>query len=201
MSYIKTVINIFINYKLNSILILFYEFIYFVIHKNKSNKISYLNSNFLSNSIPCPYYYLIKINKFISKIKNKRICDLGCGFGKVVFFLGIVKKNNIDGFEYDKVIYNSVKKLENSKIKIYNKNILKLNYNRFHYNIYIINDPLKKYADLLKLINNLKKIKNNTLIIFINLNNEKKKLLFSNFFVIKRINFSNCKNIFFCRPL
>lgn len=125
LKYYKAILDIFKNYKLYSFQVLFYELIFITIYKRKFNKFEYLNSNFLSNSIPCPFFFLKIINKFIIKKNLKQLCDLGSGFGKVVYYFGKIIKLKIDGVELENEIYKYSKVLEDKNIKIYNENILK----------------------------------------------------------------------------
>ncbi len=62
----------------------------------------------------------------------------------------------IDGVELEKEIYIESIKLKNNNIKIFNENILNFNVSN-KYELFIINDPLKKEEDLNKLIHNIKK--------------------------------------------
>ena len=50
--YLKALFDIFKNYQLYSIPILSYELIFYFRYNNTFNKFKYLNSNFLSDSIP-----------------------------------------------------------------------------------------------------------------------------------------------------
>ena len=125
--YLKAICHIFKNYRLYSILILIYEIIYYFKFNNAFNKFKYLNSDFLSDSIPCPYLFLIKINKFIAKKNFNYLCDLGSGYGKILNFFGNLNDYKIDGVEMEKEIYLESFKLNNNKINIFNENILTFN--------------------------------------------------------------------------
>ncbi len=75
---------------------------------------------------------------------------------KILYYLGILNNYKIDGVELEKEIYIESIKLKNNKIKIFNENILNFNVSN-KYELFIINDPLKKEEDLNKLIHNIKK--------------------------------------------
>lgn len=196
--YLIAIIEIIKNYKFFSFFFLFYELIYFLKFRNNNNKFKYLNSKYLSDSIPVSFYLLKLINRFIIENNIKNICDLGSGFGKILFYLGKIKKLNIDGYEYDKEIFNYSLRLKNNNINIFNKDILKLDYKNLDYELYIINDPLKKSADLKKLFLLLSLNKKKKYYILINFS-EKKQVLFRylNFDIISKKIFSKNRNIFF----
>jgi len=197
--YLKAIFNIFKNYQFYSFQVLFYEFIFFIFYNHKFNRFKYLNSNFLSNSIPCPFLYLIKINKFISNNNVKHICDLGSGYGKILYFFGVLKKLKIDGVEFDIEIFNSSYSLQNNNINIFNDDILKFDFEKKNYDLLIINDPLKDKEDFRKLILKIKMIKKDIFIIFINLDFKKKDIMFNSFKILDKFEPSNNKNIFYCK--
>lgn len=197
--YLKAIFNIFKNYQFYSFQVLFYEFIFFIFYNHKFNRFKYLNSNFLSNSIPCPFLYLIKINKFISNNNVKHICDLGSGYGKILYFFGVLKKLKIDGVEFDIEIFNSSYSLQNNNINIFNDDILKFDFEKKNYDLLIINDPLKDKEDFRKLILKIKMIKKDMFIIFINLDFKKKDIMFNSFKILDKFEPSNNKNIFYCK--
>ena len=197
--YLKAIFNIFKNYQFYSFQVLFYEFIFFIFYNHKFNRFKYLNSNFLSDSIPCPFLFLIKINKFISNNNVKHICDLGSGYGKILYFFGILKKLKIDGVEFDIEIFNSSYSLQNNNINIFNDDILKFDFKKKNYDLLIINDPLKDKEDFRKLILKIKMIKKDMFIIFINLDFKKKDIMFNSFKILDKFEPSNNKNIFYCK--
>ena len=194
--YIKAIFQILKNYRSYSIIIIYYEIYYFIRFNNKFNQFKYLKSKHLSDSIPCSFFTLKFIEKNISNLKIKKICDLGSGYGKILFYFGIIKKYLIDGIELDKTIFNKSLTLKNKKINIYNKNILNFNYKI--YDLLIINDPLKRIVDFTRLVKKLRNIKKKYLI-FINMNESKKKLVLNNFKILNKIEFSSSRNIFFCK--
>ena len=197
--YLRAIFNIFKNYQFYSFQVLFYEFIFFIFYNHKFNRFKYLNSNFLSDSIPCPFLFLIKINKFISNNNVKHICDLGSGYGKILYFFGILKKLKIDGVEFDIEIFNSSYSLQNNNINIFNDDILKFDFEKKNYDLLIINDPLKDKEDFRKLILKIKMIKKDMFIIFINLDFKKKDIMFNSFKILDKFEPSNNKNIFYCK--
>ena len=197
--YFKAISDILKNYRFYSFHVLIYELIFLIYHQKKFNKFEYLNSSFLSDSIPCPYFFLKKIDKFINEKKLNQMCDLGSGFGKILYYFGKFNKIKIDGIEYEKKIYLSSKFLEDNQIKIFNGDILKFNLKNKKYDLFFLNDPLKNQNDLLSLILRIKKFYQNVYLVFINLDKKKKDILNENLKIIKKFEISKNKNIFFCK--
>jgi hypothetical protein len=198
LKYFKALFDIFKNYHLYSIPILINELIFYFKYNSAFNKFKYLNSDFLSDSIPCSHFFLIKIKKFIVKNNIKFICDLGSGYGKILYYLGILNNFKIDGVELEKEIFLESRKLENDKIKIFNENILEFNVNNINYDLFVINDPLKKKEDLNKLILRIKSTYKQTYFVFINLNPEKLSLALNKLKILDSLIISKNRSILFC---
>ena len=195
--YLKALYDIFKNYHLYSIPILVNETIFHFRYNSVFNKFKYLDSDFLSDSIPCSYFFLKKIKKFIIKNDIKILCDLGSGYGKILYYLGVLNNFKIDGVEIEKNIYGESLKLKNDNVKIFNENILNFNLNR-KYDLFIINDPLKKDEDLNKLIYKIKKNYNKVFFVFINLKPKKLNLVIQNLKIKESLIISKSRNILFC---
>jgi hypothetical protein len=195
--YIKAFYDIIRNYHFYSLLVLINEFIFYVKYNNNFNKFKYLNSNFLSDSIPCSYFFLKKIRKFIIKNNIKFSCDLGSGYGKILYYLGVLNNLKIDGVELKKEIFLESKKITNKNISIFNENILKFNFNN-NYDFFIINDPLKKNEDLNKLVLNIKNRYKKVFLVFINLNEKKLNFVNNNLKIEDSLIISKNRNILFC---
>ena len=73
--YLKAFVQIFINYHIYSIPILIFEIFFYIKYPNKYNKFKHSNSKFLSDPIPCPFYFLKKIEKSNSIKKYLRVLD------------------------------------------------------------------------------------------------------------------------------
>ena len=196
--YLKAFFHIFKNYHFYSIPILLSEAIFYLKHNNTVNKFKYLNDEFLSDSIPCPYYFLKKIKSFAIKKNLNNFCDLGSGYGKVLYFFGSLNNYKIDGLEFDKEIYLNSTILNNSNIKIFNANILELDFDNTKYDMFIMNDPLKKKEDLLKLILKIKKFCKKSYLVFINLDEKKIEIINHNLKLIDSFIVLKNKNILFC---
>ena len=196
--YLKALKDIFKNYHLYSIPILISEVIFHLKYSGSFNKIKYLNSNFLSDSIPCSYFFLKKIKKFIIKNDIKYLCDLGSGYGKILYYFGILNNYKVDGVEFEKEIYIESLKLKNNNIKIFNKDIINFNFIENQYELFIINDPLKKDEDLKKLILEIIKNYKKIFLIFINLNPEKLNTVTRILKIKDSLIISKSRNILFC---
>ena len=103
----------------------------------------------------------------------------------------------IDGVELEKEIYIESLKLKNNNIKIFNENILNFNVSN-KYELFIINDPLKKEEDLNELIHNIKKNYNRIFLVFINLNQKKLSFVTQNLKIQESLIISKSRNILFC---
>ena len=196
--YLKALYDILKNYRFYSFTILINEVLFQLIYNKEFNKFKYLNSKFQSDAIPCSYFFLKKINKFISKKNINHFCDLGSGYGKILYFFGVLNRHKIDGVELDKEIYSDSINLKNDNIKIYNEDILKFDLTNTRYDLFILNDPLKKKSDLYKLILKIKESYNQVYVIFINLDQDKLKCVFENLIIVESTIISKTRNIIFC---
>ena len=159
---IKTIFNILLKYRSKFFLVFFIEIIYIFLFRYKGNRFKVTNNKNFTDNIPTPYLFLLKIDKFFKEKKIKKIIDIGCGSGRVVYFFS--RKNpelNIDGYEIDKKIYSEANHIfvKNRKVKIYNRNVLKYSI-KTNYDLYFLADPFKKlyfYNDFFKKILKRKK--------------------------------------------
>ena len=195
--YFNTLIEITRGYRLYLFLILIMEGIFFLKYNAKFNKFKYLNSNNSSDPIPAPFYILKKIEKFILKKNIKSICDLGSGFGKIIYFFGKVKEYQIDGVELDNDIYKDTLSLQSLNVSLYNENILEFNLDQKKYDLLIINDPLKNKKDFENLIKKINNLHHKVFIIIINVNLDKVKLASNYLKIIDQKIFSLHRNILF----
>ncbi len=178
MNRLKYLFNFFINYKNILLKVIYYEvlysfkylelpFFYIKIHKN---------SKFETDSVPCLYYYLYEISKFINKKKIKKITDLGSGFGRLTNFLARETKAKIVGIESDKEIFNKAIKIKARNVKLINENFLNLNFKNYRSECFIMVDPLKHPKDTIKIqkkiINANKGKKGSFYLIMINIDNK-----------------------------
>lgn len=159
---IKTIFNILLKYRSKFFIVFFIEIIYIFLFRYKGNRFKVTNNKNFTDNIPTPYLFLLKIDKFLKEKKIKKIVDVGCGSGRVIYFFS--RKNpelNIDGYEIDKEIYSEANDIfvKNRKVKIYNRNVLKYTI-KTNYDLYFLADPFKKlylYNDFFKKILKRKK--------------------------------------------
>ena len=196
--YLKAIFDICKNYHFYSIPVLLNEALFHLQYNTAVNKFKYLNDDFLSDSIPCSYFFLKKIKKFLIKRNINHLCDLGSGYGKVLYFFGNINNYKIDGIELDREIYLESALLKNNNITVYNENILNFDLSTKNYDLFIINDPLKKYDELLILITKIKKLYTKSYMVFINLDEKKIEIVTNNLRIVDSFIISRSRNIFFC---
>ncbi|MDB9825812.1 class I SAM-dependent methyltransferase [Candidatus Pelagibacter sp.] len=196
--YLKALYDIFKNYRSYAFTILINEIIFQFKYNGELNKFKYLDSKFQSDSIPCSYFFLKKIKKFILKNDINYSCDLGSGYGKILYFLGNLNNHKIDGVELDKEIYSYSLTLKNINTKVFNEDILRFDIKSAKYDLFILNDPLKKLEDLKKLIARIKNFYNTGYIVLINLDEKKLQSVLDDLEIIDSLIISKSRNILFC---
>lgn len=141
------------KYKKKIFKVSFYE-IFFSIRMGRTYYKIY-NDALQADSLPCPYYFIYKISKFIKKNQMNKVIDLGSGNGRVVNFLSTKTNAKVKGFEKDKEIYNySIKNLnENAEIKLEDINLI--DYSNLNANCYILNTPFWQELILKNLIDKI----------------------------------------------
>ena len=118
------------------------------------------------------------------KIKTKKkldILDLGCGSGRLTNFLSDQTKAKIYGYEIDNETYQIAKLNKNHDVKIFNINIVDIDFKSLEAECFIFNGPLYKSehrSDFDKLINGIhdckKQLSKKYYIIGINLDEDKR---------------------------
>lgn len=201
MKLINSIVRIFKEYKIYILIIIFFE-IYYFLKNYKGFKISYSKNQSMADNIPCPYYFLFKINKFLKKRKFNSVIDLGCGSGRIINFINNKYQNKkITGIEYFNEQYNYAKEIfkKSKNISIKKLNFIKINFSKKIYDVYFLSAPFKKKKDFLQFMNKLAKINKlkKKIIIIINydkkLINKVKKLRFINsFYLSKEKGYSIC---------
>jgi len=112
---LKNILRIIIDYRLSLIKIIFFEFIY-IFRGYKGNNFDFSRNLTMSDNIPCPYYFLLKVKKILKNNKFNTFIDLGCGSGRVLnFFNKKFNNKNFIGVEYFYDQYSQSKKLFNKK--------------------------------------------------------------------------------------
>jgi len=188
------IFGILFKYKRKIFKVVFFEIYYSIFFRRQFYKI--YNHPERSDSMPCPYYFIYKISKFIKKNTIKNAVDLGSGNGRIVNFLSIKTSAKMRGYENNQEMFNySIKNL-NKEAKIELKDINLINYSNLNSDCYIINTPFWNDMMLKDLIDKIflsrSSSKGKYYIIIINIDVILKKIqlnsIFANFKLIKFIN-------------
>ena len=177
----KKFIDLIISYKFFLLKVFWYEFIYILLGY-KGNSINLRNNEIATDTIPCPYLFLTKINRQLEKENISSFIDLGCGNGRVIYFFN--KKMNIQytGVELFQDSYASTQRffINSKNIKIFNQNFFDLDFKSINSDCYFINDPLRVDDDHNKLIKRIltahRELNSNTIFVLINLSQSKLKV-------------------------
>ena len=171
----KNFLEILSNYKFNLIKIIFYEFLY-ILRGYKGNKFISSKNDRMTHNFPCPYFFLIKIEKALKQENFNIFMDLGCGSGRVINFFNkkFLNKKYI-GVEYFTEYSNYCKNVfkKNNNIEIIQSDFTKINLEHFKVDCLFFNSPMSNERESL---NFLKKVKSSIkpnkhiILIFINYN-------------------------------
>jgi len=177
-------------YKKKLFKILVYEIYFLIKYFKTGNLIKFRNDNIMTETIPCPYYFIYKISQFINKEKITSVIDLGSGYGRITNFLSGTTKATILGYELDKEVFDISKKNKKNNINIENKNIINVNYKNLNVECFILNDPLRRKTDLEHLIKKIQISRMNSAkkyyLITINIEREK-AYIFNNYKLLKLV--------------
>lgn len=152
LNFIKSYRNIFFN-------VFLFELFFSIKFKDFFNNIVIHNNEYRTDTVPCVYYFLFKISKFIKKEKIKSIIDIGSGLGRIINYIYHQNKIKCYGIEFDKNTYKKSLKLSNKKIKIYNGDALEFDFNKTKFECFILVDPFKKNYHKKRFLNKLLKLK------------------------------------------
>jgi len=176
---IKNLLRIVKSYKFSLITIIFYEIIY-LLKGFKGNKFHISKNQKMTNNFPCPYYFLIKIEKTLKKNNFNTFIDLGCGSGRVIdFFNKKFKDKKFIGIDYFSKHCVFCKKIfkNDTNIQVIQSDFTQLNLNNYNADCFFFNDPIsnkEESVNFLKRIKNSERLKKNSIFIFVNCD---KKLL------------------------
>lgn len=137
--------------------VLYFEIFYSILFKEILPKIKIQNSSKRTDTVPCIYYFLHEISKFLKKKNIKSIVDIGSGYGRVVNFISLKNKIKSHGIEYDKEVFKFALKVKKKKVNLYCGDVLSFNLKKLKSKCFILVDPFKKLSDNKKF---LLKIKN-----------------------------------------
>ena len=198
---IKNLLRIVKSYKFLLIIIIFYEIIYFL-KGFKGNKFHFSSNKEMSDDIPCPYYFLLKIKKELQKERFNTFIDLGCGSGRIIdFFSKTFSDKKFIGIEYFNEQYEYCKKKFKGKenINILQGDFTKLDFLKYSSDCYFFNNPFRAEDKFVNFMNLNKEsfIKNRKLFIFVNYEKETIENLnylkiIKNFYSTKNKGFSIC---------
>ena len=89
-------INYFFNfiksYRLIFFKVFFFELFYSLKFKELFPLIKIHNHKYRTDTVPCVFYFIYKISKFIKQNKIKSVVDVGSGYGRVVNSLSVLNK-------------------------------------------------------------------------------------------------------------
>ena len=199
--YFFALIEIIKNYHFYSFFVLSFEIFFNLRYGIRFNKFDYYKNNSYTDPVPCCFYFIRKINNFFQKNSIDEICDLGSGYGKMIFYFGKIKKKKIDGIELNKEIFNFIYHLCDENINIYNGDILNFDFSKINYQAFIVNDPLKKDEDFDLLLSNLEKLDKKIFIVFININKTKQEKVQKKLNLIENFKISSSRGILFCKTI
>ena len=169
---LRNLFRIVVNYKLFTILIIFFEFFY-LIKGYRGNKFNFSNNKLMNDNIPCPYYFLYKIKKALQNYNFNKFIDLGCGSGRVIdFFNKNFPNKTLLGIEYFDQQYKYSKRIfnKNSNINIIQNDFTKIDLSLHNADCYFFNDPLTESSNFIVFIEKIIKLslKKKTFFIFVN---------------------------------
>ena len=131
----KEILKIFIDYKFSIFFFIIYEILYFL-KGYKGFKFTFSTDKSMTNSIPCPYYFLHLIKKNIDLKGIDLFVDYGSGYGRIInFFSKNFSFKRMLGIEFLTSPYNYCLKKFSQDLNV---EFINDNFNNF---------DLKKYYD------------------------------------------------------
>jgi len=197
----KNLIRVINDYKFSVFSIIFFEILFFV-KGYKGFKINFSNNDFMTDNIPCPYYFLFRINKTIKESSFLNFIDLGCGSGRIIeFFNKNFPDKNLIGIEYYNPQYEYCSKIfkKNNNIKIIQSDFTTSNLLQYDPDCFFLSAPFKKNSDFIKFMKNLTILPFNKKILLIIVNYNKKLIeKFDNIKFIENYYISSNKGYSIC---
>lgn len=138
--------------------VFFFEIFYSIKFFTLFPKIKFHNSSKRTDTIPCIYYFLHEISKFLKKKGVKSVVDIGSGYGRVVNFISHMNNIKASGVEYDEEAFNYSLKFNNKNTRFYYGDIFNFDLNKFNSKCFILVEPFKQVKDRTKLLNRIKKV-------------------------------------------
>lgn len=155
-------INYFLNfvksYRLLFLKVLFFEIYYSLRFRDFIPLMKIHNDKNRTDTVPCVYYFIYMISKFIKKNRITSIVDVGSGYGRVVNSLSVLNKIKTYGIEFDREVHNHSSKIRKKNVRLYCGNIFDFKLSQFKSNCFILIDPFKKSKDSNKFFSRYEKI-------------------------------------------
>ena len=182
------------KYKKKIIKVTIFEIFYSLILGRFFYKI--YNDEEQADAMPCVYYFLYKISKFVKKKSINYIVDLGSGNGRAVNYLSLKTSSKVKGYEKNKEIFDYSLINLSKRAEIEHKDINLINFNELNADCFIVNTPFWKDTILKNLIDkifssNILKTKKYYIVIIntdIIIKNISLDNIFMNFNLIKYVN-------------
>ena len=168
LNFVRSYHNIFLK-------VLFFEIFYSIRFKEIIPKIKVQNDSKRTDTVPCIYYFLYEISKFIKKNKIRSIVDVGSGFGRVVNFISTQNRIKSYGIEFDKEVYETANRFKKKRVYLYCSDVLKFDLKTLNSKCFILNDPFKKTKYRDQFLSKVKKIFPGKKKYIIAINNQKGK--------------------------
>ncbi len=137
--------------------VLFFEIFYSIRFREFIPKIKVQNNSNRTDTVPCVYYFLHEISKFLKKNSIKSVVDIGSGYGRVVNFISSINRIKSYGIEYDKEVFKVANKFKKKNVNLYCGDIFNFNMKKFKSKCYILVDPFKIVKDRNKFLSKVKK--------------------------------------------
>jgi len=150
-NFIRSYRNIFLQ-------VFFFEIFYSLRLSELIPLIKVHNHKSRTDTVPCVFFFLHKISKFIKQKKIKSIVDVGSGYGRVVNFLSTFNGIKSYGIEFDEEVHRHASKLKKKYVKLYCGNIFNFDLKKFNSNCFILIDPFKKNKQRDKFLSRYEKI-------------------------------------------
>ena len=138
--------------------VLFFEIFYSILFREFIPKIKVHNNSNRTDTVPCVYYFLHEISKFLRKNRIKSVVDIGSGYGRVVNFISSINRIKSYGIEYDKEVFKVANKFKKKNVNLYCGDVFNFDIKKFKSKCYILVDPFKKVNDRNKFLSKVKKI-------------------------------------------
>ena len=138
--------------------VLFFEIYYSIRFGVLIPKIKIHNNPKRTDTVPCIYYFLHEISKFLMKKNIRSVVDIGSGYGRVVSFINSINNIKTYGVEYDKEAFNYSLSIKKKNMNLYCGDIFNFDLKKFNSKCFILVDPFKKVEDRTKLLNKIKRI-------------------------------------------